>query len=294
MDVHEPVQAFAQLCVVLRDPLSMKTLSLLVGLGCIATATAAFIVACGSDPVGQTFADSGTSATLDSGSKGDVDAPVPVEDAGAISDAAVDVQSDAANCVGGIPFNFVDGGPLLAPSPYKQFSDSPFACKPFASYFHLATFEGDGGLPPGTSGPGSKYPGTGLISNIVDSVDGDDGFPDGAPPDSGSGHPCPGCQSWFGGSPNFTFDPNALGGLPTHVGLVWTDDANNGTVTITAFDGADVMIAQKAFTGIGSSGVSGETDEDRFFGIVYPAGVKRITLTHTGGGYEIDHIQIGR
>lgn len=206
-------------------------------------------------------------------------------DAGSTNDSG-----DSGSC----SFGFWDGGPLLVPVPYRQFADSPFACPKFATYFHLATFEGDGGLPPGTSGPGSKFPGTGLSSPITDSVDGDDGFPDGSPPDSGSAHPCPGCQSWFGGPMDFAFDEAALGSLPTHAGMVWTDDGNSVTVTFTAYGADGGVIATQAVPGIGISGISGETGEDRFFGVVWPAGVSRITMSHTGGGIEIDHLQIGR
>jgi hypothetical protein len=219
-------------------------------------------------------------------SPSDANQPQPPTDAGTTTDAG---DSGSAKCSP----SFWDGGPLLNPTPYRHFPDSPFACQ-FPMYFHLATFEGDGGLPPGTTGPGSKFPGTGQSSNITDSVDGDDGFPDGAPPDSGSVHPCPGCQSWFGGTMDFVFDEAVLGALPTHAGMVWTDDGNNSTVTFTAFGADGGVIATQAVPGIGVAGISGETSEDRFFGVVWPNGVKRITMSHTGGGIEIDHLQIGR
>jgi len=216
-------------------------------------------------------------------------------DSGSSKDASTDTSTDSGDAgICRTALSFWDGGPLLVPSPYKEFPDSPFACATFGTYFHLATFEGDGGLPPGTTGPGSKFPGTGGSSTITDSVDGDDGFPDGAPPDSGATVPCPGCQSWFGGSMDFQFDEGALGGLPTHAGMVWTDDGNNATVTFTAYAGDGGVIATQAVPGIGTAGISGETDEDRFFGVVFPGGVKRITMSHTGGGIEIDHLQIGR
>jgi len=215
-------------------------------------------------------------------------------DGGTISPQDGATGTDSGDAGRTCSFAFWDAGPLLNPSPYRQFADSPFACPQFATYFHLATFEGDGGLPPGTSGPGSKYPGTGSSSSITDSVDGDDGYPDGAPPDSGSSHPCPGCQSWFGGPMDFVFDEAALGALPTHAGMVWTDDGNDATVTFTAYGADGGVVATQAVPGIGAAGISGETSEDRFFGVVWPAGIKRVTLSHTGGGIEIDHLQIGR
>ncbi len=236
--------------------------------------------------------DGGSNVNVDSGSA-DTQSPIDTGTADTSTDTGT---GDAGDCR--TQLVFWDGGPLLVPTPYRQASDSPFAgaCKTFASYYHLATFEGDGGLPPGTTGNGAKYPGAGASSNITDSVDGDDGFPDGAPPDSGSNHPCPGCQSYFvgGGTLSFTFDGAALGGLPTHAGLVWTDDGNMATVTFTAYGVDGGVIASQAVPGIGTPGISGETDEDRFFGVVFPGGVSRITLSHSGGGIEIDHLQIGR
>lgn len=227
----------------------------------------------------STGTDAGTDATL--------------TDANTGTDAAQDAAPDVTTCP---TLAFADGGPFLTPSPYLQRSDSPFAGCVFKSYFHLADFEGpDGGLPPGTTGTGAKYPGFGISSTIVDSVDGDDGFPNGPPPDAGVGATrCPGCQSYFGGSMDFSFDETVLGALPTHTGLVWTDDCNPCTVTLTAYHADGGVIGSQAVGGIGSSGISGETDEDRFFGLVWDAGVKRITMTHTGGGMEIDHLQIGR
>src|SRR6185503_390937 len=90
-------------------------------------------------------------------------------------DASADAGVDAADCI----FDFAEGGPFLEARPYRSAADSPFTGCSFPSYFYLANFEGDSGLPPGTTANGgSKYPGAGLVSGIVDSVDGDDGFPD--------------------------------------------------------------------------------------------------------------------
>jgi hypothetical protein len=232
------------------------------------------------------------------GTLGGVDGSVIGFDA-STTDARQDLPADgrapdAGDSGRACSFSFWDGGVLLNPTPYRQLSDSPFSCLQFAAYFHVATFEGDGGLPPGTSGPGTKYPGTDQTSSITDSVDGDDGFPDGAPPDSGSTHPCPGCQSWFGGPMDFVFDEATLGALPTHAGMVWTDDGNDSTVTFSAYGADGGLIATQAVPGIGNGGITGATDEDRFFGVVWPGGVKRITMSHTGGGIEIDHLQLGR
>lgn len=262
-------------------------------LAAVPASLALVMLACGDSETSPPPAGvDGGGVTFDSAAP---DGQAPPGDSGAGDSASADAADDGdAGPPCRYPLEAWDGGALLVPTPYREFADSPFACKRFPVYFHLATFEGDGGLPPGTTGPGSKYPGTGLSSNITDSVDGDDGYPDGAPPDSGSTHPCPGCQSWFGGSMDFTFDENVLGGLPTHAGMVWTDDGNNVTVTFTAYGADGGVIATQAVPGIGTPGISGETDEDRFFGVIFPGGVKRITMSHTGGGMEIDHLQIGR
>lgn len=262
----------------------------LLGFLAIPSVAALFALACeNTTDSNPTLPDSSIASTLDGSSPTDSSPPVvlpPPNDAGRDAPDVV----DASACR--VPLDLWDGGPMLTPTPYREFADSPFSCLTFGSYFYLSTFEGDGGLPPGTTGIGSKAG----SSSITDSVDGDDGFPDGGPPDSGTTHPCPTCASWFNmGGMDFNFDESVLGGLPTHAGLVWTDDGNNCTVTFTAYGVDGGVIATQAVPGIGTPGFYGETDEDRFFGVVSPGGVKRITMTHTGGGgMEIDHLQIGR
>lgn len=230
------------------------------------------------------------SATSDSSAPSD--AGSDAADSGADADAA-----DAATCPRGL--TFADGGVMLVPSPYADAIDSPFCSIAFATYFHRATFEGDSGLPTGvTSAFGSPYPAVGTHASNTDSVDGDDGYPDGSAPDAAAAHPCFGCRSFFNGAGtqgvDFTFDEAALGGLPTHAGLVWTDGAGNVTVTFTAYGADGGVIDTQVVTNIGDSSNFGETAEDRFFGAVAPAGIKRLTLKHTSGGLEVDHLQFGR
>ncbi len=216
-----------------------------------------------------------------------------VVDATTAPDVAIDVRDPDA-CVPHT-YSFADGGVMLTPSRYRQFPDSPFYCRPFTS-FVLANFEGDAGVPNGvTSQFGMPYPAAGHAGN-TDSVDGDDGIPNGGR-DGGTGHPCEGCRSFFSnpGSVGVDFRFGAAdASLPTHVGLVWTDGNGPTAVTFTAYAADGGVIANQVTPGIGDGSNAGETDEDRFFGIVAPQGVSRITMTHTSGGMEIDHLQFGR
>jgi hypothetical protein len=179
----------------------------------------------------------------------------------------------------------------IGPSAYLQASDSPFAAVDFsAGYFHLEDFEDHALSTPGatglTGGPTSIVFGPG----VHDSVDADDGALD------GSGLLG---DSWFnsGASTGFSFDAGALGALPTHVGLVWTDGPFSTPVTLTAWgaDNVTVVCSIVAAAGFANSSFNGETAEDRFFGCADAGGIARIQLTNTlGGGIEVDHLQYGR
>jgi hypothetical protein len=89
----------------------------------------------------------------------------------------------------------------------------------------------------------------------------------------------------------FTFDAATLGGLPTHVGLVWTDGVNN--ILFEAFGPGGVSLG--TLTGTHADGdYFGGTGDDRFYGVYNAAGVERIEIRATsGGGLEVDHIQYG-
>lgn len=91
----------------------------------------------------------------------------------------------------------------------------------------------------------------------------------------------------------FTFDPEVLGGLPTHVGVVLTDafTANvNARVSATSSCASLGELSTDVTFGDGSIG--GETEEDRFVGLVVPAGMTRVTV-NVGGPLELDHLQLG-
>ncbi|MHC4745152.1 MAG: hypothetical protein ACYS8Z_24820, partial [Planctomycetota bacterium] len=120
---------------------------------------------------------------------------------------------------------------LYGPRPYLQASDSPFA----GLGLYLEDFE-DGALnTPGVTagGVGIYFPPSGGSS--TDSVDADDGVIDG---DGRWGR-----SLWAAGLPGvtFTFDAAALGGLPTHVGVVWTDGL--GDTIFEAYDGDGNFLA---------------------------------------------------
>jgi hypothetical protein len=121
---------------------------------------------------------------------------------------------------------------------------------------------------------------------ITDSVDGDDGTIYGS-----------GVAGWsfFSGSGaagiTFTFNPAATGGLPTQVGIVWTDGA--GTTLFEAFGPGGVSLGVIGPVAIADGSFTGGTAEDRFFGVTNAAGVSSIRILNTSGGIEVDHLQFG-
>lgn len=173
-------------------------------------------------------------------------------------------------------------GAPLGPTPYLSFADSPFTGPLFFEYFHLETFEDNLFNTPGVTGSGIVTS-TAFSGSIIDSVAADGPCPDPAAPDP--------CNSYFGGGGTltFVFDALALGGLPTHVGLVWTDGSGAITFTAVAPDGG--VIGPVA--GIPDEDFFGGTAEDRFFGWISSTGISSITISNSGG-IEIDHLQYGR
>jgi hypothetical protein len=167
------------------------------------------------------------------------------------------------------------------PTPYLQFSDSPFSGLAFDT-FYLEDFE-DGLLDtPGVTASGGYLTRSNpSYVNYVDSVDGDDGLVDG----SGSTG-----NSWFFpvGSTGLTFTSDLL---PTHFGVVWTD--GNGQTTFEAFDVHGVSLGTIGPVGIADSSYTGGTAEDRFFGISSPDGIWKIKITNSVAGIEVDHLQYG-
>jgi len=180
------------------------------------------------------------------------------------------------------------GGSTSGPKPYTSFSDSDLNGIDFSGgYFHLEDFEDNLLNVPGVSASaGAPF----APGGITDSVDADDGATDGS---GTAGH------SFFSGSGasgiTFTFDKLALGSLPTHAGIVWTDGL--GTITFDAFDENGVSLGQigpASEAGVfPDDNFSGGTAEDRFFGAQNDNGISKIFISNTDGGIEVDHLQYG-
>jgi MYXO-CTERM domain-containing protein len=102
---------------------------------------------------------------------------------------------------------------------------------------------------------------------------------------------------YSGAEPALTisFDQEALGGLPTFAGLVWTDGATLDLVRFEAFDSLGHSLGSVEGH-LGDSLWKGQTAEDRFFGVSHEGGISSIRLTRAAGGisgFEIDHLQYG-
>jgi hypothetical protein len=164
------------------------------------------------------------------------------------------------------------------PTPYLAAADSPYSGLTF-SYFFLENFE-DGLL--NTTGL-SASAGTTLVGN--DSVE------------AGGG-------SYYSSGANsltFTFSAAALGTLPTHAGVVWTDVGFTtgalgfGNVTFEAFDAANASLGVFGPFLLGDGSASPAKAEDRFFGISNAGGISSIRMTMPDStDWEVDHVQYGR
>ncbi|MGI8509064.1 MAG: PEP-CTERM sorting domain-containing protein [Gemmatimonadaceae bacterium] len=175
---------------------------------------------------------------------------------------------------------------IVGPKPYLQFSDSPFASTPGFSYFYLETFEDHLFNVPGVTASAGGVTSVVFGPNLHDSVDGDDGHIDGSGL-NGDDFFSPAGQNGI----SFTFDGAALGGLPTHAGIVWTDGTNN--IFFQAFDQNGVSLGTQ--TGDHADGdFNGGTAEDRFYGAINSGGISRIFISNGPGGIEVDHLQYGR
>lgn len=183
---------------------------------------------------------------------------------------------------------------MYGPTPYLQFSDSPFYGLAFST-FYLEDFE-DGLLnTPGVSVDAGFLSSTGFPPELVDSVDADDGVID------GDNTGALGDSWWAWGDPGvtftFNFNQGALGTLPTHVGIVWTDGTyGEDLTTFSAFDGNGALLGTIGPVALGvPSQFTGETAEDRFFGVSDLGGIGSIAITTgpTSGGIEVDHLQYG-
>ncbi|HKW13344.1 MAG TPA: T9SS type A sorting domain-containing protein [Candidatus Krumholzibacteria bacterium] len=180
----------------------------------------------------------------------------------------------------------------LGPQPYNSALDSPFHYLPH-SYFYLEDFEDNALNTPGvTSAAGLAF----TNGSSTDSVDKDDGVIDG---NGKNGH-----SYWSAYSPlafTFTFSAAVLGSLPTMAGLVWTDvgqvssgTPNYGNVMFEAFDQNGVSLGAIGPFAVGDGENTGQTAEDRFFGVEYDGGISKIKMWMTNStDFEVDHLQYG-
>ncbi|HEU4892592.1 MAG TPA: PEP-CTERM sorting domain-containing protein [Vicinamibacterales bacterium] len=181
-------------------------------------------------------------------------------------------------------------GPIFyGPTAYSSTADSPFNTSSY-EYLFFETFE-DGLNTPGVTASGGLTIGW---DRFVDSVDADDGTLDGM--GGASGH------SWYSNGAQvvtFTFNPLVLGGLPTDVGIVWTDIGYNaptsyfGPVSFEAFgfDGTSLGLLGPFLFGDGFD--TGQTADDRFLGVSDARGISAIRVGTNNGDWEVDHLQYG-
>lgn len=170
---------------------------------------------------------------------------------------------------------------FLGPLPYLQAADSPLDIA--SPGYVLQTMEN--GI---FGGPGI---GSNLFSGsivgpggLTDSVDGDDGAID------GSGTLGRSLFNVAGGNGvTITFDAAILGGLPTEVGIVWTDGA--GSTLFEAWGPGNLLLGTIGPVSIADASVSGTTGEDRFFGVRDRGGILKIRMSNSFGGIEVDHFQ---
>lgn len=171
------------------------------------------------------------------------------------------------------------------PTPYLEFADSPFVASDGVFGFCNETFEDASFDVPGVTGNGAVV----SPANNIDSVDGDDGAIDG----SGQGG-----HSYFNidgaNGITFTFDPDRTHGLPTKVGIVWTDGGQNTTVTFEGFDATGASLGVQGPFDHPDGQTFGTTAEDRFYGVSSPAGISAVKLANPSGGIEVDHLQLNR
>lgn len=165
---------------------------------------------------------------------------------------------------------------LYGPTPYLSEADSPFLGSVCIEDFEDATF-----LQPGVTCDNGGVVSVIYGSGANDSVDADDGVIDGSGLDG---------DDWFsyGGPVTFSFDAAIMGGLPTQVGIVWTDGA--GYTTFEAFDRFGISLGVIGPVLIADGYYNGTTADDHFFGIDYAGGVGSITIA-CGGSQEVDHLQ---
>lgn len=170
---------------------------------------------------------------------------------------------------------------FYGPTPYLQASDSPF--------FGMSGWQLEDAEDMSYDIPHSTIDfiawSSAFGTSLIDSVDKDDGEINGV---GNAGPLGPGDAFWSSGAITVTFGLNGVP-LPTHAGLVWTD--GGGLITFEAFGPDDVSLGTT--TGEHADGdFFGGTAEDRFYGVSYSGGIKKIRISNPNGGIEVDHIQV--
>jgi hypothetical protein len=169
---------------------------------------------------------------------------------------------------------------FFGPTPYLSAGNIPSGFYAGGVPIFLENFEDlslDGGI---TASSGQAARG-----QFADSVDADDGVIDGSG-QAGSvwGHPSSASPTFI----DFTFS----GTLPTAAGLVWTDSIG-GTVSFAAYGPGGQLLGQIGPFSLVQPGTTGQTAEDRFFGVHNAGGISRIRIIDTGRNFEVDHVQYG-
>lgn len=167
-------------------------------------------------------------------------------------------------------------------TPYLSSADIPAGLYAGGSPTVLEDFE-DGTLDFGITVSGGRA----IPPGRVDSVDADDGLIDGSGTDG---------IAWFTeggtGPAELVF---TLPDLPTAAGIVWTDGDEDHITFFEAFGPGMVSLGVLGPFDLGDAFNTGETAEDRFFGVSDPGGILaiRVANTNASGGLEVDHVQFG-
>lgn len=189
---------------------------------------------------------------------------------------------------------------FVGPSTYLSAAASPFNGLNF-DYFYLEDFED---LKLNTLGVTRSAGTIGEEARAYrDSVDGDDGAIDGLGTEGESLFVDSSSSLWDwlpwsdGGARDitFTFDLNALGAFPSHVGVVWTDaEAPKATsVFLEAFGPTGISMGTFGPHPVGDDTTQGTTPEDRFLGVINLNGISAVRIFQHADQMEIDHLQYG-
>lgn len=204
--------------------------------------------------------------------------------------------------------------PVIGPTPYLSKADSPFPVNGSNPNFYLEDFE-DGELntlgisqpsvPPGVIDPPwlATIDGPGRNTS---SVDADDGIIDGSGRGGHAMHVGWG-YTQLSDPPTtvlmatFEFDKQKLGFLPTAFGLVWTDGPADSTLLFRITDELGEVFPTVSVGGLGNGVRDGDSTDDEFVGVVFPAGIASVeiearysgALLPDAGYIEIDHVQYG-